>query len=67
MSGHVAAVVVRSTTEPIVFRGICQVCNWATHPGGTTEHGARAAALAHVEAAHGCRLVVFEPADEREA
>lgn len=49
---RVVAIVVSSTTAPTVFRARCRVCDWASHPGGTTEALARAAATAHVEAVH---------------
>lgn len=66
MTAMRAAAIIASSDTPgqpaPVYRAICQLCPWASHPGGTTEELARLAATAHVAAAHNASCVRDERA-----
>lgn len=60
MAEQPCALVLTSSSDPTCNRAVCRVCSWASHPGGTTQDLAVAAAIAHVEAAHGGRFTRTE-------
>lgn len=60
MAEHPCALVLTSTTDPSYHRAKYRICPWASHPAGTTQDLAVAAAVAHVEAVHGGRFTRTE-------
>lgn len=61
----VLGVIITRVSDPVVYRGACRLCSWATHPGGTTHELALTAIRAHVEAAHNATITTIAKASER--
>lgn len=53
---YVAAAILVSG-DPAVYRAVCSLCPWASHPAGAPKDVVEVAAKAHVEAVHNGRYV----------